>query len=108
MFTRTINEVCEEAIEYLDSAHERGQKISPWDIRGYFTEIQNLYKSGEDDLKQEDNMAVVKCETLETYRQSAMTTARELFYGEKVIKDIKAAKSEGEIIRIMRTARQRN
>lgn len=55
MFTRTINEVCEEAIEYLDSANERGQKISPWDIRGYLVEIQNLYNSGEDDLKQEDN-----------------------------------------------------
>ena len=51
MFTRTINEVCEEAIEYLDSANERGQKISPWDIRGYLVEIQNLYNSGEDDLK---------------------------------------------------------
>lgn len=51
MLARNINEVCEEAIEYLDSAHERGQKISPWDIRGYFTEIQNLYNSGEDDLK---------------------------------------------------------
>ena len=51
MITRSIDEVCEEAIEYLDSAHERGQKISPWDIKGYFVEIKNLYKVGEDDLK---------------------------------------------------------
>lgn len=51
MITRAIDEVCEEAIEYLDSAHERGQKISPWDIKGYFVEIKNLYKVGEDDLK---------------------------------------------------------
>lgn len=48
---RTINEVCEEAIEYLDSAHERGQKISPWDIKGYFVEIQSLYAVGDDDME---------------------------------------------------------
>jgi len=52
-------------------------------------------------------MGVVKCESLETYRQTAITTAKELFYGEKVIKAIKEAKTEGEIVRIMRTARQR-
>lgn len=52
-------------------------------------------------------MAVMKYESFETYQQSAMTTARELFYGEAVIKAIANAKTEGEIIRIMRTARQR-
>ena len=49
MDSRTIDEVCEEAIDYLYSVDDEGKTVSPRDIVGYFVEIQNLYNSGEDD-----------------------------------------------------------
>ena len=41
----------------------------------------------------------------ENYRNQAMIAAEDLFYGNKVIEKIKAAKNDAEIERIMNTAR---
>lgn len=43
---------------------------------------------------------------LQIYRPHAIAAAKDLFYGEEVIKKIKAAKTVGEIEQIMRTARR--
>lgn len=42
-----------------------------------------------------------------TYRQEAIKAAKELYYGKEIIKQLKAAKNDNEISRIMRTARER-
>lgn len=41
-----------------------------------------------------------------TYRQEALTAAKDLLYGPKVISEIQNAKSDSEIERIMASARQ--
>lgn len=43
--------------------------------------------------------------SLKTIRHEAIAAAKDLGYDEEYIKDLKAAKSEGEIERIMITAR---
>lgn len=42
-----------------------------------------------------------------TYRPEAIKAAKELYYGKEIIKQLKAAKNDNEISRIMRTARER-
>lgn len=44
---------------------------------------------------------------LQIYRPNAIEAAKDLYYGEEVIKKIKAAKSVGEIEQIMITARHK-
>lgn len=50
----------------------------------------------------------VESTSLQEYRKYAIKAAKELRYDESCIHKIKQAKSEGEIARIMLTARQRS
>ena len=43
-----------------------------------------------------------------TYKQKAIAAAKQLYYTESVIKKLKAATTEIEISRIMKTAREAN
>lgn len=45
---------------------------------------------------------------MQIYRPHAIEAAKDLYYGEDVINKIKAAKTVGEIERIMKTARHKN
>lgn len=44
--------------------------------------------------------------SVEAYRADALTAAKELCYGDEVIRRLRNAKTEGEIERIMVTARK--
>ena len=51
-------------------------------------------------------MAHFEQNELGTYRKQAIKAAKDFHYGDKVIADLKAAKSETEIYRIMHNARK--
>lgn len=72
---------------------------------GILTANNRYFYASDENVMEEYEMETTN-EIIDSYRKFAITAEKELFYPKAIILRLKAAKTENEITRIMKTARE--
>ena len=98
-----------EVYERIRESYANSKDLAPTfnAVIGYLSRNKNLwYRPPE--AKSSAKPDVIDVETFENLKKSTIKAAKELFYDKSYIHQLEHAKTEGELTRIMITARERS